>query len=73
MQGVLDRNWNSERPLVFAHRVLTRTLSAHKTRDIRSRINQGLDLWERGIHAGLVVGALSEGRDRFGYVEQINK
>ena len=39
-QGVLDRKWNSKRPLIFAHVVLTKTMGAHKARDIRARIDR---------------------------------
>ena len=60
--GVLNRKWNSERPLFFAHAVLTKTLGARKAREIRARINRRLDLWYRNIHAGLLGGALVEGR-----------
>ena len=41
---------------------MNKTLGARKAREIRARINHGLDLWERGIHAGLVGDALEEGR-----------
>ena len=61
-QGLLDWKWNSERPLVFVHVVLTKKLGAHKVREIWVRIDCGLDLWERGIQAGLVGDALAEGR-----------
>ena len=54
--GVLDCIWNSDRPLVFTHVVLTNTLSVSRARDIWSRVTQSMDLWERGIHAGLVGG-----------------
>ena len=49
-------NWknNSKRPLFFSHVVMNYTLGAHKARDIRARINLPLDLWERGIHTGMV-------------------
>ena len=67
-QGVLNRKWNSEQPLVFAHVVLTRTLSACKARKIRTSIDRRLDLWERGIHARLLGGALAEGRSREGRI-----
>ena len=40
LQGVLK--WNYERPLFFAHVVLTKTLGACKAREIWSRINCGL-------------------------------
>ena len=34
-QGVLNRSWNSERPLVFDHVVLIKTLGVYRERDIR--------------------------------------
>ena len=61
-RGVINCKWNSERPLVFSHVVLKRTLGASKAREIRTRIDRRLDLWERGIQAGLVGDALVEGR-----------
>ena len=65
-RGLLDRKWNSERPLIFAHVVLTKTLGTHKTREIQASIDRRLDLRERGIHSGLVGDALVEGRAREG-------
>ena len=67
---MLDRKWNSEIPLVFAHVVLTKILGAQKSREIRARINRRLDLWERGIHASLVGDKLAEGRAQYGRVER---
>ena len=63
-KGVIDQKWNSKRPLVFAHVFLKRNLSACKSRDIQARIDRQIELWERGIHTGLVGDALSEGRVR---------
>ena len=68
--GVLDWKWNSERPLVFTHVVLTRTLGACKARDIQARINCHLDLLIRGIHTGLIGYALAECRDIEGRVDR---
>ena len=51
---VLGRSWNSNRTLVFAHVVLTKTLSIRREKEIRYRITRWMDLWERGIHAGMV-------------------
>ena len=67
-QGVLDRSWNYERPLVFAHVILTKTLGVRRAKEIRARITRRMELWERGLHAGLVgdaeeEGAVREGRD----------
>ena len=69
-RGVLNQKWNYEIPLVFAHVFLTSTLGACKAREIWANINRRLDLWERGIHTGLMGDALEEGRDRKGCVER---
>ena len=63
-QGVINRSWNSKRPLVFAHCVLTKTLGVRRAQEIRVRITRGVDFWERVIHAGLVVNADAEGSAR---------
>ena len=60
-RGFLGRSWNSERPLVFAHVVLTKMLGICRARDIWARITQRIDLWEKGLHAGLVGDAEAEG------------
>ena len=53
--------------------VLTRTLSAHKAREIRERIDRQLELWERCIHSGLVGDVLAEGRAREGHIARSNE
>ena len=53
--------------------VLTSNLSAHKSREIRASINLRLDIWDRGIHTGLVRDALSEGSAREGRIERSDK
>ena len=53
-QRVIDWKWNYERPIVFAHVVLTRNLSTCKASYILAKIDRLLDLWGGGIHAGLV-------------------
>ena len=63
-RGVLDKKWKSEQPLVFSHVLVTKTLGTCKAREIWSKINLLLDLWERVIHAGLVGDALAGGRAR---------
>ena len=60
-RGVLNRSWNSERPLVFARVILTKKLGVCRARDIRVRITRRMDLWERGQHTGLVGDAEAEG------------
>ena len=57
-RGVINRKWNSEMSFVFSQLFLTRILSTHKAREIRARIDLQMDLWERGIHAGLVGDTL---------------
>ena len=69
-QGVLNRKWNSEKPLVFYHVVFTKTLGACKAKEIRARIDQQLDLWDKGIHAGLVGDVFIEGRAWEGFVKR---
>ena len=74
-RGVISRNWNSERPLVFTHVFLTKTLGVRQAREIRARIPRRMDLWERGQHVGLVgdaeaEGAACEGRAAFSGEEE---
>ena len=59
-------SWNSKRPLTLAHVILTKTLGVRSANDIRDRITKRMDLWERGIHAGLVGDAEVEGSAREG-------
>ena len=56
-QGFLKRIWNSDIPLVFAHIVLTKTLGVRRAREIQARITWRMDIWERGLHAGLLGDA----------------
>ena len=63
-QGVIDRSWNSERPLVFAHFVLKKTLGVCTAREIRVWITRWMDLWEKGLYVGLVGDAEAEGDAR---------
>ena len=72
-RGILNQKCNFKIPLVFYHVVVTRTLSARKTRDTQARFDRRLDLWERVIHAGLVWDTLTEGRDREGRARKAKK
>ena len=65
-RGVLGSSWNSKRPLVFAHVVLTKTFGARRAQDIQANITRRMDLWGRGIHTGLVGDAEVEGEAREG-------
>ena len=65
-QGVIDQSWNSEKPLVFAHVVLMKTLGVCRAHEIRARITRYMEIWERGLHAGLVGDALAKGATREG-------
>ena len=65
-QGVIPRIWNSERPLVFAHVVLTKTLGVCWARDIQARITRRMELWERCQNAGWVGDAKAERAAREG-------
>ena len=65
-KGVIYRSWNSKRPLVFAHVVLTKTMGVRRSQEIRARITRNMDLWDRGLHGGLVGDAEAEGDAREG-------
>ena len=65
-QGVLNRIWNSEIPLVFAHVVITNMLGIHRAKEIRARIIRRMDLWYIGLLDGLVGDVEMEGADREG-------
>ena len=65
-QGVIDWSWNSDRPLVFAHVVLTKTLGVRRVQEIWAQITRRMDLWERGLHADLVGDTEAEGAAREG-------
>ena len=65
-RGVLVRSWNSDRPLFFSYVVLTNMLGVGRNKDIRVRITRRMDLWERGIHAGMFGDSETEGADREG-------
>ena len=74
-RGVLARSWNSERPLVFAHIILTKMLGVRRAKEIQARITRHMDLWERGLHTGLVGDAeaeeaAQEGRAATGGIEK---
>ena len=63
-RGVLGRSWKSKRPLVLSHIVLTNTLGVRRDQDIWARLMRRMDLWERGLHVGLVGDAEAEGATR---------
>ena len=74
-RGSLGSTWNSEIPLVFAHVVFIKTLGVCRAREIQVRITRMMDLWDRGIHTGLVGdtyvgGAAKEGRAAIGGEEE---
>ena len=43
-----------------------KTLGVRKAQDIRAQITRQMDLWERGLHMGLVGNAEAEGASREG-------
>ena len=65
-QGLIEQSWKSDRPLVFDHVILTKTLVVCRAKEIRARITRWMDLWERGLHAVLVGDAKAEGAAREG-------
>ena len=65
-RGVLSRSWNSERPLIFAHVMLTKLLGVRWAREIRASITRSMYFWEKRQHARLVGDAKAEGAAREG-------
>ena len=63
-RGVLNRSWNSEVPLVFAHVILTKMLGVLRSKEIRAWITRRMDHWECGLNVGLVGDAKTEGAKR---------
>ena len=53
-QGVLDRRWNSERPLILAKVILLTSRTVTRSADIRTRLSQRMDLWEKGLITSLI-------------------
>ena len=54
LQGVLNRRWNSVRPIFFVYINLKKTLVFHRAREIRAIVKMRLNLWKKGIHEVLV-------------------
>ena len=65
-QVVINRSCNYERPLIFSQVVLTKVLGIRRARGIWKHITRRINLWERGLHAGLVGEAEAEGADMEG-------
>ena len=65
-QGARERKWNSERPLVFAPVILQTTSGTRRARDIRSRLTQRMDLWEKGKFRALIDDTEAEVQGRTG-------
>jgi hypothetical protein len=53
-QGVRERRWNSEHPLVFVAVILQTTPGVRRSKDIRSRLTNRMDLWDQGQFKALV-------------------
>ena len=73
MWGVLGRSWNSKRPLVFSHVVLTKTLGVCRSKEIQARITRQMNLWERGLHAVLIGESETEGAAREGRATSVGE
>ena len=52
--GVLNRSYKNERNLIFSHAIIKKTLGVCRDRNISSIISSSMDLWYRGLHAGLL-------------------
>jgi hypothetical protein len=47
-QGVVERKWNSERPIVFAADILQKQAGVSRAKDIRARLMSRMDIWDQG-------------------------
>lgn len=63
-RGVRERRWNSERPLVFQAVVLQRRKGVTAAKDIRSLLQQKMDLWDKGKIPTLLADMEAESRLR---------
>ena len=61
-EGVEERRWNSERPLVFAAVILQSTPEVKKSKDIRARLEHRMDLWDKRKFATLVTDTVQTAR-----------
>ena len=59
--------------LVFAHVVLTNTLGVRRYQEIQDKITRRMDLWEIGLHAGLVGDAEAEGAVKEGRAASVKE
>jgi len=62
----VNRTTNSEKPLVVVLVVLPKTTGVWTAKDIRMRLQQRMDLWNRGCHAALVDDTEAEALSRVG-------
>jgi hypothetical protein len=63
-QGVVDRHWNSERPIVFAAVILQKQTGVVRAKDIRARLMSRMDIWEQGRYKALVDDTIVQMRMR---------
>ena len=59
-KGIRERRWNSERPLVFANMILQTTPEVRRAKDIRHRLTERMDLWDKGMFSSLLDDVESE-------------
>ena len=56
-QGVRERKWNSERPIVFAMVILQKMPGVFQSKEIRKLLQHRMDLWDQGMYVSLVDDA----------------
>ena len=62
--GVTNRKWNSERPLVFTAAVLQTARTVRSAADIKARIRQRLTMWQAGDFDDLIEDVVRTLRTR---------
>jgi len=66
LRGVRTRQWNSEKPLLFAAVILQKAEGVTGSGDIRRRLTQRMDLWDQGSYIALVDSTEKEVLGRVG-------
>ena len=54
-EGVRDRKWNAELPLIYPAVILRKNPGSFKAAKIKQRIQQRMDLWDEGSIEALVT------------------
>eukprot|EP00957_Ditylum_brightwellii_P206608 15349189-Ditylum_brightwellii.AAC.2 len=54
LDGVVERQWNAERFIVYTAVILQRQKGVRSYHDVRRRMKHWMDLWDKGDYTALV-------------------